>query len=246
MTSNVAPTAGDLLATLDLPVLALNRDLRIEEVNDPFLRLFHIRREDTLGQFIYDLGNGQWAIPELRQLLVDVLERQAPVKSYRVEHTFEGIGRRVMRLNAKRISREDTGVSVLLTITDDTERERLLLELEGRIEFADKLIDSVREALLVLDLDLRVHSANEVFYDLFKVDRATTQGQLVYKLRNNQWNIPERCQLLEEILPKSQSFDDFEVRRCYYYMAACTWRPVPPFYTLLAQVRRASRRTANP
>ncbi len=203
--------AEDILETVDVPILALDGDLRVEVVNDAFTRLFQVQREEALGQFIYELGNGQWDIPELRRLLTDVITRHALIKNYRVEHTFERIGRRVMRLNAKSIERQDAGVSVLLAIADDTERERLQSELEGRIEFADKLIDSVRESLLILDLNLRVHSANQTFYELFRVDPEETVGQLVFKLGNEQWDIPELRRLLEDILPKSQTFDDYEV-----------------------------------
>ncbi len=116
-----------------------------------------------------------------------------------------------MRLNARRLRREGGTDRILLAISDETEREDLLFELEGRKEFAEKLIDSVREGLLILDWDLRVHSANKSFYEMFRVDPAETEGRPVYEIGNGQWDIPALRALLEDVLPENNTFDDFEV-----------------------------------
>jgi diguanylate cyclase (GGDEF)-like protein/PAS domain S-box-containing protein len=77
--------------------------------------------------------------------------------------------------------------------------------------YAQDIIDTVREPLLVLDSDLRVVSANRSFYQVFKVILEETEGQLIYDLGNQQWNIPKLRKLLKEILPKKVAFDDYEV-----------------------------------
>ncbi|MEZ5842491.1 MAG: HWE histidine kinase domain-containing protein [Hyphomicrobiaceae bacterium] len=207
--------AKAILETVELPLLALDGDFRVDVVNEAFLRHFQVGREAVVGRRVYELGDGQWDIPELRRLFDEVLASDSEVKHYRVEHIFDRIGRRIMRLNAKRIVRSDASDAVLLAITDDTERERLQSELEGRIEFADKLIDSVRESLLVIGRDLRVRSANQPFYDLFGVERSETEGRLIYELGNGQWNIPALRTLLDDVLPREQSFDDYEVRHTF-------------------------------
>ncbi len=79
-------------------------------------------------------------------------------------------------------------------------------------EYAQNIVDTVRESILVLDSDLRVVSANRAFYRTFKVTSSETVGLLVYKLGDDQWDIPELKRLLESILPEHESFDDFEVR----------------------------------
>ena len=73
------------------------------------------------------------------------------------------------------------------------------------------IVDTVREGLLVLDLDLCVQVANQSFYDLFEVDPGETTGRLVYELGDGQWDIPELRELLESILPQSEVMDDYEV-----------------------------------
>jgi PAS domain S-box-containing protein len=90
------------------------------------------------------------------------------------------------------------------------EAEHRRVEQETR-EYAEAIVDTVREGLVVLDADLRVISANRSFYETFKVKPGETEGQLVYDLGNRQWNIPKLRELLEEILPTDTTFDNFEV-----------------------------------
>ena len=73
------------------------------------------------------------------------------------------------------------------------------------------VVDVVREPVLILDKDLRVMAANESFYRMFQVEHKDTEGKLVYKLGNDQWNIPSLRKLLEKILPKNTFFKGFEV-----------------------------------
>jgi two-component sensor histidine kinase/PAS domain-containing protein len=204
--------AAGIVATISQPLLVLDGALRIELANPAFLEQFQVLPEETIGRRLYDLGNGQWNIQELRRLLEEVLSQQGQVRNYRVEHRFEGIGRKVMLLNANRIVRGGGALDrILLAIADTTEREQLLLDLEGRREFAEKLIDSVREGLVVLGWDLRVRSANQSFYRTFGVVPAETEGRLIYELGNGQWKIPRLRTLLEDILPRETRLDDFEV-----------------------------------
>jgi PAS domain S-box-containing protein len=76
---------------------------------------------------------------------------------------------------------------------------------------ADDIVDTVREPLLILDVDLRVRRVNRSFYRTFRVSPEDTEGRLVYELGNRQWDIPALRRLLEEVLPQNTAFDDFEV-----------------------------------
>ena len=75
--------------------------------------------------------------------------------------------------------------------------------------YAQHIVDTVREPLVILDATLRVRSANRAFYQTFHVSRAETEGRLIYELGNGQWDIPALRTLLEDIVPKSSVFDDF-------------------------------------
>ena len=78
-------------------------------------------------------------------------------------------------------------------------------------EYAESIVDTVREPLLALDDDLRVISASRSFYQTFKVTPKETEGQCIYNLGNFQWDIPKLRELLEKIILKHTAFDDFEV-----------------------------------
>jgi light-regulated signal transduction histidine kinase (bacteriophytochrome) len=84
-----------------------------------------VRPGETEGQLLYDLGNRQWDIPKLRELLEEILPTHTTFDNFEVEHEFKTIGRRVMHLNARRIYREiDETHLILLAIEDVTERKR--------------------------------------------------------------------------------------------------------------------------
>src|SRR3954471_10794261 len=83
--------------------------------------------------------------------------------------------------------------------------------VEEALTYAESIIDTVRDPLLVLDAELRVRSASRSFYEDFAVEPRETEGRLVYELGNGQWDIPELRTLLEGILPEAGSFRDFEV-----------------------------------
>ena len=104
------------------------------------------------------------------------------------------------------------------TAGEPTTRE----ELRAAKEYAEMIVDAVREALLVMDLDLRVQSANQSFYDKFQVSPEETGGRLVYELGNGQWDIPELRELLEDILPENKVVDDFEVKQEFEHLGERT------------------------
>ena len=81
--------------------------------------------------------------------------------------------------------------------------------------YAQNVVDTVREPLLILDATLRVRSANRAFYQTFQVLSSETEGRLIYELGNGQWDIPDLRTLLEDIVPKSSVFDDFELEQTF-------------------------------
>lgn len=199
-----------VIETVRQPLLVLDARLTVRLANAPFLRCFDVSAEETLDRPLASLGNGQWDIPELRRLLDEILPSDGHVEDYRVDHDFESIGRRVMLLNARRLERDGDDL-ILLAIADVTEAEQGRRELEAQNEFNEKLIDSVREGLLVLNDDLTVQRANQSFYDAFGTSPEQTVGRRVYELGNSQWDIPNLHDLLNSILPEETSFDDFEI-----------------------------------
>src|SRR5579863_4409117 len=85
------------------------------------------------------------------------------------------------------------------------------IQVETIQNFAQNIVDTVREPLLILDADLYVNSANRAFYQTFQVSPEETEDHLVYELGNGQWDIPDLRRLLEDVVPKSSEFNDFEL-----------------------------------
>ncbi|MHB8111731.1 MAG: sensor histidine kinase [Syntrophorhabdaceae bacterium] len=89
--------------------------------------------------------------------------------------------------------------------------KRAKAEIQQARSYAENIVETVREPLLVLDGDLKIVSANRSFYQTFKVIPSETLGRIIYDLGNRQWDIPRLRILLEEILPKRTHFGNFEV-----------------------------------
>jgi len=117
--------AEGIIDTVRDPLVVLDADLRIISVNRSFCRTFEVKPEGTKGKFIYELGNMQWDIPELRKLLEEILPENTSFKDFEVEHDFPAIGKRIMLLNARQIYREPEKTKIiLLAIEDVTERKK--------------------------------------------------------------------------------------------------------------------------
>jgi PAS domain S-box-containing protein len=218
--------AERIVETVRESLLILDADLKIISANRNFYRTFKVTPGETIGSFIYDLGNKQWDIPKLREMLEEVLRQKTTLDNYEVEHDFITIGRRIILLNAQQIKKASGKEQIiLLAIEDITERreienglEKVRKELEATkisedeaLEYAESIINTVRDPLIALDQDLRVVTASRSFYDVFKVKPEETVGQLIYDLGNKQWAIPKLRELLETILPQKITFDDYEV-----------------------------------
>ena len=208
--------AESIVDTIRHPLLILNPDLRVRSANLAFYQAFQADPAATRGRMIYDLGNQQWDIPRLRELLSEVLPERETVEGYEITHAFERIGERVMLLNARKLPRVgDRPPLILVAIEDLTEQRRSQSQLEHQKELAEKIVGTVREPLLVLHDDLRIKSANHAFYETFNADPAETEDRLIYEIGERQWDIPELRRLLFEVLPDNEFFEDFEVEHTF-------------------------------
>ena len=315
--------AENIVETVREPLVVLNSDLKILTANHSFYDTFKVTPEETIGNFIYDLGNRQWDIPKLRVLFEEILPHDTVFNGYEVEHDFPGIGRKIILLNARQIFRENIGSHIILLAMEDiterkratmalqiseekfskifnatpaligistlrehrfidvnqeflqtlgyqreeiigktshelrlwadesdrarmirtmeeqgsirnletrfkgktgqtltglfsaelidldeerhilsivrdiTERKQLEAEIQDAREYAENIVETVREPLVVLNSDLKILTANHSFYDTFKVTPEETIGNFIYDLGNRQWDIPKLRVLFE-------------------------------------------------
>lgn len=119
-----------ILDTVREPLLILDAGLRVVRANRSFYRTFQVQPEETEGRLLYHLGNGQWDIPRLRELLEQMIPQLSQVDDFEVVHDLPRVGLRSMLLNARRI--EEPGrdaTTLLLAIEDITERKQAQQQL---------------------------------------------------------------------------------------------------------------------
>jgi PAS domain S-box-containing protein len=117
--------AENTVDTVREPLLVLDDELRVESANRSFYRAFRVSPADTVGKLIYDLGNRQWDIPQLHELLAELSARNTTIEDFEVEHGFELCGRRTMLLNARSIhDPQRESQRILVAIEDVTDRRR--------------------------------------------------------------------------------------------------------------------------
>jgi len=121
--------AENIVETVHKPLVVLNSDLKILTANQSFYETFKVTPAETIGYFIYDLGNRQWDIPKLRVLFEDILPNDTVFNGYEVDHDFHDIGRKIILLNARQIFRKDIGSHIILLAMEDiTERKQIETE----------------------------------------------------------------------------------------------------------------------
>ena len=140
----------DIIETIRESLLVLDQDLRVVTVSRSFYDFFKVKPEETVGQLIYDLGNKQWNIPRLRELLETILPEKTAFDNYEVEHDFATIGKRTMLLNARQIERAmGKERIILLAIEDITERKEIEAGLEKAHEESKELTTELKRAAQV-------------------------------------------------------------------------------------------------
>ncbi len=95
------------------------------------------------------------------------------------------------------------------------ERSQLEMKIKDERDYAESIIETMREPLIVLSSDLMILSANHSFYDTFKVAPEHTIGNFIYDLGNRQWDIPGLRVLLEDIIPHATVINGYEVEHVF-------------------------------
>ncbi|MBD2753398.1 CheR family methyltransferase [Spirosoma validum] len=124
--------AEDIFGTIREATLVLDTDLRVKSANQAFYRLFQLHEEETERRLIYELGNRQWDIPELRLMLTDIITSDVQFLGFELTYTSVETGAKILSLNARRVVRQQE--SILLAIEDITEHRRaqqLVIEREA-------------------------------------------------------------------------------------------------------------------
>jgi two-component system, chemotaxis family, CheB/CheR fusion protein len=120
--------AEAIVETVQVPLLVLEADFRVNTANRSFCETFQVSQTETAHSTIFELGNGQWNIPGLRSILEDIFANNTILTNLEVAHMFEKIGQKTMLLNALKIIAVGDTPRVLLSIEDITERKQFETE----------------------------------------------------------------------------------------------------------------------
>jgi two-component system, chemotaxis family, CheB/CheR fusion protein len=138
---------AQIYASVPHPLVVLDSDLKVRSANEAFYQVFQVQREETEARPIYDLGNRQWDVTRLRELLSGVVSNREALENFVVEHQFEHLGQRTMLLQASQVKGSDL---ILLSIQDITERkqweehqELLVSELSHRVKNTLATVQSI-------------------------------------------------------------------------------------------------------
>ncbi len=170
--------AEAIFDTISEATVILDRDLSVKSANRAFYSIFRVRQEDTEGKLLYDLGNRQWDIPQLRQMLESVIGQNANVQSFEVTHTFPEIGEKVMRLNARKVVQHQRQEAVLLAVEDITDHRRAQQLLEERQAWFSDLMNNAPTLIWVSAPDTTFSFVNRAWLDFtgYPADEAIGQS----------------------------------------------------------------------
>ncbi len=150
--------AQGVVDTMTQPIVVLDQSLCVSTANNAFLKTFKVERDDILGESFFDLGNGQWDITELRQLIAAVIPKAAAVIGYEVVHDFPTIGRRTFLVDARHLVHPDDNSTNILVLFDDvtetqrrdTEKDFIISETRHRMK---NLFAVVRSLAMRMDAE---------------------------------------------------------------------------------------------
>jgi len=151
--------AESIVDTIREPLVILDLDLRVISAGRSFYQTFKVTEEESKGQLLYEIGNRQWDIPQLRKLLEEILHKRTTVEGFEVEHDFLTIGRRTMLLNARRLLRKKGKAGmILLAIEDITERkkaEEALQAANQQLQASEQQLRAANQQLQASEQQLR-------------------------------------------------------------------------------------------
>ncbi|MGC9968096.1 MAG: chemotaxis protein CheB [Syntrophobacteraceae bacterium] len=196
---------NNLLASTEIGTIFLNANLGIKRFTPSMTKLFSLIPTDE-GRPIRDLTTkiSYQDLYEDAQTVLDTLQAKE------TEVMAEDGRWLLIRILPYR-TKENVIDGVVITFIDVTDRKRALEQLHAAKNFAERIVETVRVPLLVLDQDLNVISANAQFHRKFRTTLGETENTRIYDLGNGQWNIQRLRELLEQIMPNNNAVDDFEV-----------------------------------
>jgi two-component system CheB/CheR fusion protein len=205
----VSDDLKNLFSAVNLPILMIGNDLRIRRFTPAAESLLNVISAD-IGRLVTDL-RGTVEVPHLLDMLHQAIDQLAvtQVEIHSANKRWYSISCRPYRTTDNRIE------GAVITFVDIDALKLSLEDASRAREYAEAIVNTIWEPLIVLNGELRVQRAAPGFYRAFQVSPAETEGKLFYELGNGQWDIPKLRVLLENILPSNSTFQNFQVEQSF-------------------------------
>ena len=162
----VSEYAQAIIESMHESLITMSPDLRIRKANKYFYDTFRVKPAQTEGYYLYELGNGQWEIPELQKNLKLLQNSNQQFANFEVDHDFPGIGRRSMLLDAQKFTLKDRKEeSILLSIRDITTRKQIENSVRESEERLQLLIQNTYDIITILSKE------GDILYESNSVER---------------------------------------------------------------------------
>lgn len=195
----------NLLNSTRVATIFLDNDLCVQRYTEQARELFHLIPTDV-GRPLTDLAFNL----ECDSLAEDCRAVLRTLQCSEREVCAKGGPWHLMRIMPYRTA-EDVIDGVVLTFMDIDRPKRAEHRAEVARDYFQSIVQTMREPLLVLDVDLRVVLANEGFCAMFQTSLAEVEGQLLYELGGGEWDVRELRNLLEDVLPENNAFCDLRI-----------------------------------
>ncbi len=206
----------NLLDSIDIPTIFLDNNLLIKRFTHHATKIVNLIFSD-IGRPIKDIATNlkyEKFIEDAKEVLRTLVHKETDLQ------TDDGVWYQMRILPYRTISNVIDGLVITFTHihnikTAHEDIQKLNREIQLAREYSDNIVDTVRDSLIILDKDLKVLSANRAFYKLFNTDSEKTVGKFIYELDDKNWEIPKLRELLEQILPEHNFFEDYEFEYNY-------------------------------
>ena len=203
--ARVSDDMTNLLGSANVPIVGVGVDLCIRKFTPAAGKVLNLLPADVgrpIGELrlLFDMSDLEALITEV----IDSVQTKEREVRDRAGHWY------MLCIHPYRTSENKIdGAVVVFGDIDEAKHAQMLLQESG--EYAQSIVDTVREPILILTEDLRVKSANQSFYQTFQVKPEETENLFLYDLGSGQWSIPSLRTLLEDILPGHHTFEEYEV-----------------------------------
>ena len=209
----------NLLDSIEVPTIFLNNDLSIKRFTTHAKKIINLIPSDIGRPISHIVANLDYnrLIEDSQEVLDTLVLKEVELKTKSGQwYTMRILPYRTTENMIDGLVITFIDIQQQKTIID--ELKRLDMKLNNSLNNTQNIVDTIREALVILDNDLKIISANHSFYNMFKLLPIAVEGKRIYKISNNSWDIPPLRKLLEEIIPNNNFFDNFEVEHDFPFV----------------------------